>query len=273
MITVRHRTALFSTILALTTAVIAVGAPASAAVPGFDVKITELPGSFAAGAGPRTVTAVASTEVALRCQKVRWSLLMQVAGVDLDQVKVDRIEDGGSFPLQVQANGDTARLTDVRLDPGELCRGSTVTARYQVSFAEGAATGRVSFQAEAYDRNERLLQQASAISEVVGSGAAQASPTAQESEPSPSPSAEPSADVEETGEAAADETAGPAPSRTDGVIASVPAGNDDVPSLLGPGLIIGAVLVFLGIALLLRLRLKNRTPDGPAMPSTSHRHR
>jgi hypothetical protein len=31
-----------------------------------------------------------------------------------------------------------------------------------------------------------------------------------------------------------------------------------VPSLLGPGLIIGAVLVFLGVSLLLRLRLRNR---------------
>ena len=44
----------------------------------------------------------------------------------------------------------------------------------------------------------------------------------------------------------------------------------EVPSLLGPGLIVGAVLVFLGVGLLLRLRLRGRKLDAPAMPSRFH---
>ena len=36
------------------------------------------------------------------------------------------------------------------------------------------------------------------------------------------------------------------------------AAKGGTPSLLGPGLIVGAVLVFLGVGLLLRLRIRNR---------------
>jgi hypothetical protein len=267
MITVRYRAALFSTILAATTfaataAVLAVAAPASAVVPGFAVKITELPGSIAAGAAPSTVTVVASTDVGRRCQKVRWSMVLRVDGVDLGQVRVDRVEETGSFPLRIQADGDTARLTDVQLDPGELCTGSTVTARYRVAVDASADAGRVTFQAEAYDRNERLLQQASATSRVVGDRTAPSpSPSASPS-PSESESAEPeeSADASEPAEDAAAGADGPASPDPTG-IAAVPTSSGDVPSLLGPGLIIGAVLVFLGVGLLLRLRLKARQAE------------
>lgn len=279
----RHRAGVLSTIVAVTAAVVAVASPAAAVVPGIDVNITELPDTFDAGGGPDTVTVVASTETERRCQRVRWSMLMQVEGVRLDQVRVDRVEDTGSFPLQVQADGDTARLTDARFDPGTLCRGRTVTARYRVAFADNATAGRVTFRAEAYDAGARLLQQASATSQVVGDDA-----EPPEASPSPSPTG-PADDeaTEEEPEAGASASDDVTPEPTDAVeeaagdgteptspagdgIAAVPAAAGGSPSLLGAGLIIGAVLIFVGVGLLLRLQLRGRREDKPAMTTRFH---
>jgi hypothetical protein len=277
MIAVRHRAGVFSTIVAVTAAFVAAAGPAAAVVPGFDVRITELPDAFAAGAGPDTVTAVASTVAGRRCQKVRWSMVMRVEGVRLDQVKVDRVEETGSFALRVQADGDTARLTDAQLDPGTLCPGRTVTARYRVAFDDAAAQGRVTFQAEAYDTDERLLQLASATTQVVGDDDAdETAPPETEPTPSPTPSESDEGDDADADESEVDETVTPEPS--DGVeeaagdeaeptspgadsIAAVPTSAGGSRGLLGAGLIIGAVLIFLGVGLLLRLRMRGRRQD------------
>jgi hypothetical protein len=255
MVAVRHRTALLYAIAVVAAAVLAVPGQAIAAVPGFQVQITELPGQFSVGASPSSVTVVASTNAGRRCQKVRWSMLMKVNGIALDQVSVDRVEDEGSFALAVQSNGDTARLTDVDVDPGELCNGRTVTARYQVSFAEGVTDGQVTLQAEAYDTAERLLQAATVTREVVSGAAAEPTPS---EEADPTPTDDDPADEESTDPA--EEAAEASP--TAGAIAQVPAskpGGD--PSMLGAGLIVGAVLIFLGVGLLLRLRLRNQRTD------------
>lgn len=252
--------------MAVTAGVMALSTPALAAVNGFDVKITELPRTFAAGAGPATVTVVASTNSGAPCQKVRWSMLMQVDGVQLDQVKVKRVEDDNSFPLQVQANGDTARLTDAELDPGTLCNGQTVTARYEVSFDDEADSGTVRFQAEAYDVRERLLQRADGTSTVVNGDDTQGDDSADKPTPSATPSDD-SGDTSGTDDPVAAGTQNrddiPDPSKTP-AIAAVPASNGRTPSLLGAGLIIGALLMFMGVGLLLRLRLRARYPDRAA---------
>src|SRR5689334_16510062 len=117
MIAVRHRAALLSTVLAVAAATLALPGRAAAAQPGFEVDLTGLPATFTAGAGARTVTVVVSSDKA-RCQKVRWSMLIEVDGPDLGDVEVARLEDDGDFPVQVQnAGNDTARITDVQLDP------------------------------------------------------------------------------------------------------------------------------------------------------------
>jgi hypothetical protein len=181
-------------------------------------------------------------------------MLLRVDGLDLDQVRVDRVENDGSFPLQVRTDGDTARLTDVRLDPGRLCADRTVTARYRVAVDDDAPEGRVTFRAQAFDATTRLLQEAGASSRVIGE---RAEPTP--SSPSPSPS-----ESEDAGDEAAvdeDESAEPVPAPAatgDDLAADRAASEGGVPSLLGPGLIVGAVLVFLGVGLLLRLRMRNR---------------
>ncbi len=261
----RHRAAaLLSGVLAFAAATLALPSPAQAAVAGFKVTITQLPDEFEAGANARTVQVVASTDNAGRCRKVRWSMVLKVDGVDLDQVKVSRVEADGDFPLEVQADGDTARLTDVRFDPGSLCRGKTVTANYRVAFDDDA-DGEVTFQAQAFDASTRLLEQASATSRVIGERAEESpspSPSPSPSEASPAP--EESQSAGEESEEAAVPPAGPA---GDDLAANPASSEGGVPSLLGPGLIIGALLVFAGVGLLLRIRLRNRAPKHQQMPT------
>jgi hypothetical protein len=201
---------------------------------------------------------VASTDEGRRCLKVRWSMLLQVDGLSLDQVQVDRIEDDGSFPLRVRTEGDTARLTDVRFDPGQLCVNRTVTARYRVAFDDDAPEGQVTFQAQAFDATTRLLQEATASSRVIG---AKASPSP--SPPSPSPSESEAAEEDEAVDDEESQEAAPVPTATGDDLSANPAAATEggVPSLLGPGLVVGAVLVFLGVGLLLRLRMRNKAPQ------------
>lgn len=254
----RHRAALLSAILAVVAATLVLPGRASAVVPGFRVDITELPATFTAGAGARTVTVVASSEQN-RCQKVRWSMLIDVDGPNLGEVEVARLEDDGDFPVRVENAGNgTARITDVQLDPGELCRGRTVTARYQIGFAADADSGEVTFGAQAFNAGGTLLQETSERSEVKGEKAAEESPS-----PSPSPSpSESAAEPEESADD--DEAADPEPTDTEADIAAVPASGNDTgtPSLLGAGLIVGGILVFLGVGLLLRLRMRSRPKPG-----------
>jgi hypothetical protein len=257
MIAVRHRAALLSVVLAVGAATLILPGPAAAVEPGFQVDITELPETFTAGGEARTVTVVASSEQN-RCQKVRWSMLIAVDGPDLDEVEVARVEDNGDFPVQVEnAGAGSARITDVQLDPGQLCRGRTVTARYQIAFDDDADSGRVTFRAQAFNAGRTLLQESSSRSQVRGE-------KAEEAEKSPEPSASPSesATPEPEESATEEETAEPDPTDTEADVAAVPASGSDTgtPSLLGAGLIVGGVLVFLGVGLLLRLRMRSRTP-------------
>lgn len=266
MITVRHRAALLSAVLAVAAATLILPGRAAAVEPGFTVDITELPETFTAGAGARTVTVVASSEQN-RCQKVRWSMLIEVDGPDLGEVEVARIEDDGDFPVQVQnAGGGSARITDVQLDPGELCRGRTVTARYQVGFDDDADSGRVTFRAQAFNAGRTLLQEASSRSQVKGERAERQESKSPSPEPSPSPS-ESSPEPEESADDA--EAAEAEPTDTDADVAAVPAAGDSgTPSLLGAGLIVGGILVFLGVGLLLRLRMRSRTPKHGSQVAT-----
>ena len=273
----RHRTALVSTVVAVATAVLALPMPASAALAGFQVRLTQAPDTFKAGANPRTVEAVVSTDTARRCQKVRWSMLLRVAdGETFDDVKVTRIEDGAEFPLVSQINGNTARLTDEQFDPGQLCRNSTVTARYDISFDADAPRGQIAYEVQALNAQNVVLQQAAAASVVDGTGAAKPAKTAT---PSPTPTesrasavADPTASDDSTAgddatDAPSDGAAAPAVTSTDAQ-ANAAAGQSGVPSLLGPGLIIGALFVFVGVGILLRLRMRNKESKSHHLPPT-----
>ena len=147
-------------LLVCVTGLNALGAAPALAAPGFDLDVTELPGRFRAGAGPERVSAVVSTTNDDGCRKVRWSLLLRVEGLSVNQVRVERIEQNRAFPVRVRVDGNRARITDNQLDPGTLCRGRTVTAQYRVAIAANAADGRITFTHEAYDADRQLLAQA-----------------------------------------------------------------------------------------------------------------
>ncbi|MDM4718145.1 hypothetical protein QTQ03_00510 [Micromonospora sp. WMMA1363] len=145
---------------------VALAAPTSASAAN-STELSGLPDEFRAGDQVATVSAVVRRDQG-GCVKVRWSMVLRVSGLRLDQVKMDRIEDTGSFPLEIRTEGDVARLTDRQLDPGTLCPDRTVTARYLLAFAEDVSRGRITLEAEAYDANLRLLARQTATRTVVG---------------------------------------------------------------------------------------------------------
>jgi hypothetical protein len=226
---------------------LAVAAPAAAAVDGFAVKLGGSLATFTVGKQTHSLTAEASTDRERRCFKVRWQLTIRTDGISLDQLRVNRVENGQSFRVRAQLGDDAARITDVAADPGQLCRNRTVTGRWDISFT-GPDNGRVTFEARALDVGGRELATASATGRVISPVAAKPSP----SSASPSPSKSP---TPETTEAVVDDQAAPTPGETSAAALNPAAGT---PSVLGPGLIIGAVLVFVGVALLLRIRTRNR---------------
>ncbi|MEO3747228.1 hypothetical protein [Plantactinospora sp. B5E13] len=266
--------------------------PAGAA-PGFRTVLTTVPDTLAAGGDPRTVTAVVSTSRDEGCRKVRWSLLVQVSGLRLDQVGVDRIEETGSFPMTVRAGGDTARLTDRDLDPGTLCRDRTVTAQYRIAVADDAPAGRISLTVEAYDAQGRLLDQAGATRQVTGARAERAPATPKRSTATPTPSrsapstsaapsttgpaddettpADDATSDDATSDDSAEDAAGLAGADTsgDGTGAADRAGAVTGPDRIGPvqvGFAVGGVLLFLGVGLLLRVLSRSRENDPEPVP-------
>jgi hypothetical protein len=252
----RHRlSALVTTGLALVAAVLAFSAaPASAAVDGFQVTFGQAPATFTIGQQARTVTASVATDRQRRCVKVRWALVITTDGVSLDQVRVNRVENGQSFRVRAQLGADAARITDTQADPGQLCRNQTDSAQWDISFT-GPDNGRVTLAAQALDLTGRELATAESSSRVVTAVADKPS-----DKPSATSSARPTPTEAATEEPVADDQDTPAAKATTSSAALTPTGG--TPSVLGPGLIIGAVLVFLGVALLLRIRTRNRRGDG-----------
>lgn len=244
--------ALVASLLAMAAATLAMSPPASAAARDVRLKLTQ-PSAFVAGGDPGTFSATASTDGSRQgCRKVRWVLVIRVQGVQLNQVRVTRLEGPGEFPVNVQTAGDTARIVDQQLDTGSLCPSKTATAAYAIAVT-GSGTGAIAFRSEPRDAAGRLL--ATATSESTISKKQAVAPP-----PPPSPSAGPSPSPSESDAAIAPPVDPPA-TTPPALAALTPAAGkakDNSPSLLGPGLIIGGLLVFAGVAILLRLRLRNR---------------
>ncbi|MDX5461353.1 hypothetical protein [Micromonospora tulbaghiae] len=249
------------------------GALPARAAAAFSTELSGLPDEFTAGNRVETLSAVVSRSDGGGCVKVRWSMLVRVQGLRLDQLKVDRVEDSGSFPLEIRTEGDTARLTDRQLDPGVLCPGRTVTARYRVAFAEDVGRGRVSFAAEAYDPQLRLLARRTASREVVGEEEASPTPAPTSAEPTETPTGEPSTEApdeeptDEPTDAAVVEP--PAP----GGVAGRPVADSGGFGLVQAAFLLGGLLLFLGAGLLLRMRRLLRPAADPELPRSFDRPR
>jgi hypothetical protein len=241
-------------------AVLTLAAPAQAA---FATEMSGLPARFTAGDQVRTISAVVSqTDRRGGCAKVRWSMVLRVQGIRLDQVKMDRVEENGDFPLEIRTEGDVARLTDRQLDPGTLCPGRTVTARYRVAFDEDVTQGRVTLAAEAYDANLRLLARQTATRSVVGAGAT--APRTPTPSPTPAQPSDPPSEPAQEESTAADEPIADQP-----VDAAPPPAGRPVAQTGGFGVVqaaflLGGLLLSLGAGLLLRLRHLTRAANNEA---------
>lgn len=243
----------------------------AAAARGVSVEIVEVPDRFVAGAAPETITVVASKSGGGDCLKVRWSMVLRVEGLSLEQVRVDRIEESGSFPVDVDDDATTARVTDEQLDPGTLCRNRTVTARYRLNVANDVQAGRLAILAEAYDADARLLERDGAARQIVGTATAPRSTAG----PSAEPSAGPTPDESPTTDPAAGTGAGAA-APGDTSINQTEAGNDQNGIPLA-WFFIGGLMMFLGLSLLFNLRRRQRSDPEPvlepALPGRLSRYR
>lgn len=230
-----------------------VTASPAAAIEGVSIRITAL-SRFEAGSGAG-MTVVASKRSGGECLKVRWSMALRVEGLRLDQVEVQRLEEG-PFPVEVRDTGNgQVQFTDARPDPGSLCRNRTVTAKYTLRFADDVRDGRVALEVGALDLRGRLLESTTVTRSVAGG--ASTTPSAEPSEepsekPSPTPSSEPTrtaAPVEE----AAEQTETPAAGVGAGEpIDATPAGGSS--GLLPVGIAVGGMMVFFGLTMLIRAR-------------------
>lgn len=229
----------------------AAGAAPALAAQGVTVQVTQVPGEFTAGGESGKVTAVAKRSRG-GCGKLRWSLVVLVDGGRPDRVRVNRIEEQGSFPVNVRIAGEAVRITDELLDPGTLCRDRTVTARYAIAFAEDATDTdtQVNLVAEAYSAGGRLLDRAAVTRDLRSAGG----------RGSPEPSADPAGEeADPAGEEAAPARSGAPAAGTGGGLdanrTSARAGSVRV----GPiGLVVGAVMVLLGLSLLVKVRRRSR---------------
>ncbi|MFV2125820.1 hypothetical protein ACFHWS_14975 [Micromonospora sp. LOL_013] len=212
---------------------------------GYRAQVTELPDEAVAGAGTVEMTVVVSRNLGGECEKVRWSLVLRSDGVGLDEIRAARVEQGTAFAVDVQTDGDDARLTDVQLDPGILCADRTVTAQYQFSFADDAE-GKVTFTVEAYDENTQLLADTAATLPVVGEPGG---PDPEPSEPAEEPvDSQPGAEVPDGDAPAGVGGGGPQP------VDAIPAG--DASGIPVAWFIAGGAMVFVGFGLLLRVRAR-----------------
>lgn len=239
---------------------------AAAAVRGVSVEITELPDKFVAGARPVTVTVVASKATGQECLKVRWSMVLQLDGLSLEQLQVDRVEENGSFPVDVVADGDTARVTDEQLDPGTLCRDSTVTARYQMNVANDVGKGQLTVLAEAYDANLQLLERDQATRSVVGDAEEQAGQPTESPEATAEPDEGAAADPGDA-DGSADAAGGAAGDAPAADAAEQAAAGNDQNGLPLAWFLIGGLMVFLGLSLLFNLKWRRRMEDRIGAPA------
>jgi hypothetical protein len=245
--------------LAAAVATLAGAAPAVADTPGFAVKITQSPDTFTVGKGTNTLSAAVTTDHQRRCSKVRWALFVTTNGVSLDQIKLYRVENGQPVAIKAALQGEGARVVDSQLDPGQLCKNQPVTAKWTIGFT-GPDNGSVHFVVQALNQLNRPLGDASADAQVV-------TPVADKQSKPPSASASVSASPSPTSTFVPDDNAAAAKvvTRPSSPAAAALANSSSGSSVLLPGLAVGAVLVFAGVALLMRLRSRNRraVPGGP----------
>jgi hypothetical protein len=220
-----------------------------------DVRVGDLAGRRTAGGEPVTVTA---TMAARRkgCTNVRPRVTVSLAGLDADDLRIERLLSGRSLPLPVRAAGPGAvQATDLTQQGLRLCGDGQATLAYRVTFLPGAAAGRVTLSAEAGTPAGKLLGRDATVT-VVRNPVAGSEPVAQPAAHASAPNAAaPTSDVDSP---AATEPA-PAPA----TVEATPARLSETVIATGLGTVVAAMVAMVGV---LALRERRRRDDPQTAP-------
>ncbi|GAA2526950.1 hypothetical protein [Pilimelia columellifera] len=258
------RTRLACAATAAATLVLPTPAPAAAAARADNVRvqIVDAPTTVTAGRAGAAITATAVRRglFPLGCQRVRWALSGDAVGVDVDDLRITREENGKRLDVDLRRRGDRIQAVDTEFDEGALCMGRNVTGTYVVGAVGGAAAGRVRFTMTALSAQGRILDSAAVT---VGVRARQAPPTTPPPTGSPDPTPTDTPDPEPTDTGDIDDAL------PDGPEVSLPAPVGDATnatpassSLPTLGFGAGALLLLVGLALLLNLYYRRQFGPG-----------
>lgn len=151
--------------------------PAQAAPACCNPTLSGLPDSVTTGT-PVEVTVSVHNRSRASYADLRRVLVIRLGRLDPAQVTVERSDDGQWTPLSMDGDTGTARATDP--GPASLRSGTTQVARYRLTLAAGAPTGKASMVAEAFGRRSGdwvLIGRSGAAGTTVRQGAASPSAT------------------------------------------------------------------------------------------------
>ncbi|MER7330114.1 MULTISPECIES: hypothetical protein [unclassified Micromonospora] len=248
---VRRHAARLSAVCALLGGLVALGA--TPALADDDSVRVRSAGSFTAGGSAEGV----SIEVRKRsdgCVLLRTALGLRLGGLRADQVRAQVNVGGRWFPVSLSGGGGSVATAATSPANPRLCKGKSITVRYQVAFVRGAPGGRLTVTGAA-SASGQLLGRGAVASRVVGARASASPSPTPSKKPSPTPSASRSETAEESpaGAALAGQGAG----------ATVNAAEEES----GGGSVVmffGIAMVAVGILLIVLLFRRARADKEPA---------
>lgn len=122
-----------------------------------DVRVGDFRGALTAGGRPASVTA---TLAARRqgCTSVQPRLVVRLAGLEPDEIRIQRVGAGGTRTLPVDRAGDGAVQAPDAVPGGlRLCGDDRANLAYRVTLLDGAPAGRATVTAEADTASGRVL--------------------------------------------------------------------------------------------------------------------
>jgi hypothetical protein len=246
--------------------------PRSVAQKCCDVRIRDAGGTAVAGGQPASVTAILAAGRD-GCTNVRPRVTVSLAGLDPDEIRIERVVRGTPLSLPVRQVGDGAvQAADPARDGLRLCGDGRANLVYRLTFLAGAPAGRATVSAEAGAGGGKVLGRDATVTVVQSLAAARP--------PAVEPPAAADNGAAAAGQAApADQGAAPtsdvdSPSATEPAAAeggSIPGRLSATVVATGLGALVAATLALVGV-LALRQRRRGEGPDtGPTDPAGSDR--
>ncbi len=171
-----------------------------------DVQVGDVRGTLTAGGRPASLTA---TLAARRqgCTSIRPRVVVRLAGLDPDEIRIQRVVAGGSRTLPVsRAGAGVVQAPDVVPGGLRLCGDGRANLAYQVTLLDGAPAGQATVTAVADTASGRVLGRDATVAVALN--------------PAPAPP---------------DGQAEPAPSAEAAAPANPPGSDVDTPPAAGPG--------------------------------------